>query len=335
MTAVRALGALAACALLPGCIAAIPAGAVALMGREHVMGGDRSSTPAPVSPPAPATLPEPATLAAPPASSAKPAAVPPAMQYLYGSGEAAALSVQSYQALWSYLQARVADRAAGRDLWSVVLSSGATLAEPRFMPCGKKKMAVVLDIDETALLNLGFEADDAHRAGPYDAGRWDRWEKTGGTAVSAVPGASEALSAARRAGIAVVYNSNRSAANAADTAAALDHAGLGPAVHGDTLWLRGDDDSGSAKDARRRAISEKYCVVALVGDQLGDFSDLFNAPGLATPVRRNAATETMIAPLWGLGWFILPNPVYGSALQGGFGDVFPMDKGWTDPAEER
>ena len=42
-------------------------------------------------------------------------------------------------------------------------------------------------------------------------------------------------------GVTVVFNSNRSAANAAQTQAAIDAAGLGPARHGDTLFLAGDE----------------------------------------------------------------------------------------------
>lgn len=262
--------------------------------------------------------------------------VPPGMQYLYGSGEAAALSVQAYQALWSYVRNRALDRKTGGNVWSVVLAPEGTLAAPKFTTCDKKPLAVVLDIDETALLNLGYEASDAQRQGAYDEQRWERWEQTGADKVSAVPGAVDALQAARREGVTVVFNSNRLAANAAQTEAAINGAGLGPAEHGKTLWLRGDDGTtSSAKDARRWQIADRYCVIALVGDQLGDFSDLFNAKELGPVTRRNAATETMVAPLWGAGWFMLPNPVYGSGLKGGFDEVFPADKRWSDPAEEK
>lgn len=271
-----------------------------------------------------------------PVTSAGAVPVPPGMQYLYGSGEAAALSIQAYQGLWSYVRNRALDRKTGGNLWSVVLSPEGTLAAPKFTSCDKKPLAVVLDIDETALLNLGYEASDAQRQGAYDEQRWERWEQTGADKVSAVPGAVEALQAARREGVTVIFNSNRLAANAAQTEAALDGAGLGPAEHGKTLWLRGDDGTtSSAKDARRWQIAERYCVIALVGDQLGDFSDLFNAKELGPVTRRNAASETMIAPLWGAGWFMLPNPVYGSGLKGGFDEVFPADKRWSDPAEEK
>jgi hypothetical protein len=29
---------------------------------------------------------------------------------------------------------------------------------------------------------------------------------------------------------------------------------------------------------------------------------------------------------------MLPNPVYGPGIRGGFDDVFPTDKRWADPA---
>lgn len=262
-----------------------------------------------------------------------PSGVPQGMQYLYGSGEAAALSVQAYQGLYDYLSKRVLDRRTGGEVAAVVLAEGSTLANPRFADCGDKPLAVVFDIDETLVLNLGYEHDEARRGTGFDAGRWGRWEATGGDKVEAVPGAVETIAAARRAGIAVIFNSNRAAENGAATAAMLDRLGLGPTVRGDTLWLMGDGGAGSGKDARRWAIAQKYCVVALVGDQLGDFSDLFNAPELQPSVRRTIATETMVAPMWGSGWFLLPNPVYGSGLKGGFDEVFPADKRWTDPAD--
>lgn len=255
---------------------------------------------------------------------------PPGMQYLYGSGEAAALSMQAYQALWNYLKNEIGYRRDKTQIRSVVLAPGSTLDNPRFDTCGKRPLAVVLDVDETALLNLGYEHDEAARGGTYDAARWSRWEQTGADKVAAVPGAAEALAAARREGFTVIFNSNRSAASAVQTAAAIEHAGLGPAALFDTLWLRGEGET-SGKDARRQKIAQRYCVVAMAGDQLGDFSDLFNAPDAPVAARRNSVGGTLLAPLWGAGWFMLPNPVYGTGLKGGLDDIFPPDARWTDP----
>jgi len=249
------------------------------------------------------------------------------MQYLYGSGEAAAVSRQAWAALVNY----VAGTMGGKDRRSVVLAEGSTLEDPKFIPCAGRPPAAVFDVDETVLLNLGFEHDELTGAAHRDFDdRWARWEKTGAHDVQPTPGAKEALDSLRGMGITVIFNTNRNAFNAAPTEQALNDAGLGPAVHGQTLWLAGDDANGSLKDGRRRTIASRYCVIAMGGDQLGDFSDLFN-DAASVPARRDATGLPGIASLWGHGWFVLPNPVYGTALQGGADDIFPKDKQWRDP----
>ena len=247
--------------------------------------------------------------------------VPPQFQYLYGSAEAAALSRQAFRALVNYASYR---RTTGD---SVVLKAGATLAAPQWEACAGKPRAAVFDADETVVLNLGVEALAARSpSAPFDPAQWERWERTGAKAVAPVPGAVEAFGALRAAGITVIVNSNRASATAAGTVAGLKAAGLGEFTPGTDLFLR---DGPSGKDARRTTISARYCVIAMGGDQLGDFSDLFNT--IPSPAeRRRVADSGTVAAMWGNGWFVLPNPVYGSALKGSFDDVFPADKRWSD-----
>lgn len=246
------------------------------------------------------------------------------MQYLYGTAEGAAISIQAWQALTGYVAARIRQRPAS----SVVLAQGATLAAPSYVPCGEKPFAAVFDVDETVLLNLGFEYDAATGT-PYSDARWDEWERTGAAKVAPVPGAVEALRALRAMNVRVVFNTNRLAANAGANRTAIEGAGLGPAVHRDTLYLQGDDTTGTRKDGRRAMIAERFCVIAMGGDQLSDFSDLFGISPMRT--RREAATAAPIAANWGAGWFVLPNPVYGSRLRGTIDDVFPTEMRWPDP----
>ncbi|MBA3678040.1 MAG: acid phosphatase [Sphingosinicella sp.] len=269
-----------------------------------------------------------ATISTPPA--AAPVQPPATMQWLYGSGEAAAISVQAYHAMRDH----VLDAARSRPLESMILTEGSTLASPRFEACGTKPLAVVLDVDETALLNLGYEYDESTKGRSYDQAIWDNWERTGADAVGPVPGAVTALNAMREAGVKIIFNSNRKAENAAFTEMAINQTGLGPARHRDTLYLQGDVGSGSAKDGRRARIASRFCVIAMAGDQLGDFSDLFNAKTLSVPDRRRASGSGIFAQKWGAGWFMLPNPVYGPGLRGSFDDIFPADKRWSDPAKE-
>ena len=268
----------------------------------------------------------------PPARPAPPVApdtlaVPGAMQWLYGSGEGASTGIQAYRAFREY----AVEAARHRPKSSVVLAAGATLEAPRFVPCGRKPLAVVLDVDETTLLNTGYEYDQAAGVRGFDTARWARWEQTGADKVAPIPGAVTALSAIRRAGIRVIFNSNRSAATAAYSEAALNGAGVGPARHGETLYLQGDVAPGGEKDPRRAEIASHYCVVAMAGDQFGDFTDLLNAKALSVPERRRIASGGPIARLWGNGWFMLSNPVYGPSIRGSFDAVFPADKRWIDP----
>ncbi len=246
--------------------------------------------------------------------------VPAGMQYLYASGEAAAASIQAWNALVGYVRAQ-------RTPTSVVLAPGATLAAPSWTGCGSKPKAAVFDVDETVLLNLGFEYD-ASTGRPWSEPRWQEWERTGIKQVAPVPGALAALTQLRAMGVTVVFNSNRAAANAAQTQAAIEAAGLGPARHGETLFLAGDDATGSKKDGRRATIAARYCVVAMGGDQLGDFSDLFNA-GQTPAARRAVVQSSAITAKWGAGWFVLPNPVYGTALKGSRDEVFPPAIHWA------
>lgn len=264
------------------------------------------------------------------AAAAQPAAAPTpsaGMQWLYGSGEGGAASLQVYAAFRDY----VLRRARQRPAYSVVLSPGATLAQPAFHRCGRRPLAVVLDVDETALQNLGYSYVETRSGRPYDEEVWDRWERTGARFVQPMPGAVQALTAIRRAGVTVIFNSNRLTRYAAQTQAAIEGAGLGPARHRQTLWLKGDLAPGSAKDPRRAEISRRYCVIAMAGDQLGDFSDLFNTQGLGVRPRREAATGGAFAGLWGNGWFLLSNPSYGPGIRGTIDDVFPADRRWSDP----
>ncbi len=286
-----------------------------------MLGACATAQTAPVSappPPAHAILPAPPSL---------PVVPPPGMQYLYGSGEAAALSIGVYHSLVDYAQAQVARRPSD----SVVLTDASTLDAPSFVPCGTKPFAAVFDVDETVVANLGYEWHEASSGKGYDGAVWDKWEKTGADYVTPIPGAVFAMNALRRMGVTVIFNTNRAAANAAQTADAIKAAGLGSAVHGETLFLAGDDKMGSKKDGRRATIAAKYCVIAMGGDQLGDFSDLFNQDGMSVKGRRSEVSSGWAARLWGAGWFVLTNPVYGSGLKGGFDDVFPTDKRWSVP----
>lgn len=254
-----------------------------------------------------------------------PTSPPTGQQWLYGSAEGAIASVQVYQAMANYVRMAAISAAPRRQ---VVLAEGSTPAAPKFDDCGAKPLAAVFDADETLIWNLGAMRYMAEQGKDFDPAIWDQWEKTGAGKAAAMPGVIDALSIMRGAGVTIIVNTNRSAANPKGSEDTLRAAGLGEFKHGETLFLMGDTPDGAGKDGRRALIASRYCVIAMGGDQLGDFAQAFNARGLSVADRKTMATTGPVAALWGKGWFLLSNPVYGPSIRGGFADIFPSDKQW-------
>lgn len=266
-----------------------------------------------------------ATTPAPePAPPSKAPDVPGGMQWLYGSAEGASASIQTYRAFERYVTAALRNR----PRQSVVLERDAALGSPSFVACDNKPFAVILDADETALQNQGLEYALAARGVSNDRPVMNAWQNAPQTAAPAMPGAVESLRNIRSLGVTVIFNTNRDTPTAAATAATLNSAGVGPAEHLKTLFLRGDVDGKSGKDGRRLHVAERYCVVAMAGDQMGDFTDLLNERGLSPLQRRQLATSGAVGALWGNGWFLLSNPVYGPGLRGTLDEVFSPENRW-------
>jgi 5'-nucleotidase (lipoprotein e(P4) family) len=265
------------------------------------------------------------------ASIAPPGEVSNGDKWLYGSAEASIATRQTFKALTDY----ALTVAKHRPQWSVILAQGSSpvgSSGVSYVPCSGRPLAAVFDADETLLWNVPPRRSNLlNNGGKFDPATWAAWEKSGAGHARAVPGAVEAFAALRAAGITPIVNTNRSAENADGTAATLRAAGLGSFVHAETLFLQGDDHEKGSKDGRRTRIAQHYCVIAMAGDQLGDFSNAFNDPGLTPSQRRAAATTGPVAALWGHGWFLLPNPSYGPWDKLKFDDVYGTDP-W-DPAQ--
>lgn len=279
-------------------------------------------------------------------------------QFVYGSGEGAAISRQAYASLVRYVLEQL--QKPQSDWRSVVLDTEAmqkvadpacagkscSVAKVQFASCAPgAKPAVVFDADETLLLNLGQEyAAIAHNQA-FTPARWEQWERESAAHVAPVPGALDALAAlAGKVTVLVVTNRDPKAAKPDPkdpkdfsdyTIEALKAAGLGTFLHDgspkQTIFLKGENgDTSSKKDGRRREILRRnYCVLAMAGDQLGDFSDLLSAMSMRES--RPAVQAGEIAGLWGNGWFLLPNAVYGNAVPypGDIDDVFPLSSHWS------
>lgn len=264
-----------------------------------------------------------------------PTSPPTGQQWLYGSAEGSLASAQVYKAMTAY----VLTKATSRPMTSVVIHDEVIMdadpknVQPGFESCGNKPLAAVFDADETLIWNVGAMRYMAKQGKDFDPAIWNEWEKTGAGKALAMPGAEMALKAMRDAGVTIIANTNRSAANAEGTEDTLRAAGLGEFKHGDTLFLMGDTPDGASKNGRRSRIASKYCVIAMAGDQLGDFWQLFNDKGNSVSDRKAMvlAKYPAITSLWGNGWFLFSNPVYGPSIRGGYDEIFTPETKW-EPA---
>lgn len=275
----------------------------------------------------------PASLAAPAADTSE-----QTVAWTFGTAESAMLSRQAFRALLAHVEA-------GRPVAGGSSAIVAQVADGRALmrPCTAEtaaRPAVVFDLDETLLWNVGHQQWQARHRQPFDPAIWAQWERDGGPGLLAAPGAVETVERLRALGITPVFNSNRAAANAAGTVRDLARLGFGAAVHGETLFLEGDTPGGSRKNARRELIAARYCVLAQAGDQMGDFTDAidFDSEGGRRPPaeRREIASETFGA-LWNRGWFLLPNPMYGrwNTPPLSLDDAVPEADRWTPEIKDR
>lgn len=260
-----------------------------------------------------ATSPAPVAIAAPLAPQPTVQGSLYATTWTYGSAEAVALGHQAYVGLTGFVTARLPALQGAAPFASALVTGVDAAGQPQRAACDaatRGRPAVALDIDETALLNTGaqYYAALGH---PYDEAEWAKWLDDRAAQPIAVPGAVAAMAALRRLGVTPIWISNATNSRQAVVAQALKLAGLGDAVPLDTLYLRGDVAPGSSKQPRRLKAAEKYCIIAMVGDQAGDFTDLIDGSKRPLPDRRGAA-DGAFAALWGQGWFMLPNPVYGA-----------------------
>jgi len=179
--------------------------------------------------------------------------------------------------------------------------------------------AVVMDLDQTVLDITSFQTFVYENELSYTPARWSVYEQVGVHEVLLVPGAGEFIAKAEALGVSVVYLSNRNEANQEFTIAAIEQVGLNTDGIEERLYLKPTGAS-SDKSPRRDAISARYNVLMIFGDNLRDFSEVFKPARLDD----GAATEDYLAAIqsrsdavedavchWGVDWFMLPNCMYG------------------------
>ena len=165
-----------------------------------------------------------------------------------------------------------------------------------------KPACVVLDIDETVLDNSPFEGKCIETGKSYSKESWKAWSDL--AQAEAIPGALDFCNYAKDKGVEVFYVTNRRSNEEEATLKNLVAHGF-PNANADHLFLRTDE---SSKKARRAAIEKDYQIVLLLGDNLGDFSEIFEdrSSDYGFPTVDENRDQ------FGQRFVLLPNPMYGS-----------------------
>jgi 5'-nucleotidase (lipoprotein e(P4) family) len=190
----------------------------------------------------------------------------------------------------------------------------------------RKPRAVIVDLDETILDNSRFEGMLLKKRVNYNQKDWTDWCNR--AEASAVPGAVEFLRYAASRGVTVFYITNRNDSQKQGTATNLKKLGF-PNVNDQTLLVQ-TDLKNSTKEPRRQSVGSKFHVVLLMGDDLNDFSDVFE--NSQTVESRKAAADRLREE-FGKRFIMLPNAMYGNWESAIYGYNFKLSE--TEKAEKR
>ena len=173
-----------------------------------------------------------------------------------------------------------------------------------------KPKAIIVDIDETMLDNSPFEAQLIKTNGKYSKDKWREWCNL--KIAKALPGAVSFTNFVKSKGVDVFYISNRYddlLEVSMENMQALNF----PFIDKNHFLLKKEI---SSKTLRREKIAADFEILMLLGDNLDDFSEIFEHR--KDNFGKNLVDENK--QLFGDKYFIFPNPMYGSwekAIYGG------------------
>jgi 5'-nucleotidase (lipoprotein e(P4) family) len=222
------------------------------------------------------------------------------------SAEYQALSLQVYAQATRDLPRRIAD-----DAWSALPGHEGTSDKPP---------AVILDIDETVASGVDMEMTMV----PFNSVRQYEWGLTHQTIP--IRGVAEFVTSAEELGVEVFFVTNRPCESRSDTTdRCIQEQGVVDLVA--EIGIETDREHvlmaferpqwNKEKLSRREHVAESHRVIMLFGDDYADFVACSRAiPGApcttaASRKSREDALDTY-KDYWGNGWYLLPNPMYGS-----------------------
>ena len=171
----------------------------------------------------------------------------------------------------------------------------------QYKPQSSKPLAIITDIDETILDNSPYAVSQALEGKDYVATSWYNWTDLG--AADTIPGAGSLLRYAASKGIETFYITNREERERSSTIANLAKLGL-PNADATHLLTK---STTSGKEPRRQSVMATHEVIFLMGDNLADFTGLYDKKSMAD---RKAQTDAFFNE-FGKRFIVLPNPNYG------------------------
>ena len=176
------------------------------------------------------------------------------------------------------------------------------------MPKGQpaRPVCVIMDVDETVLDNSAYQQELILSNSSFTGESWSRFVNA--QVSPAVPGAKSFVDTCRRLGVTVFFVTNRDFSLETATRANLISEGLMKPSDPDLILSKNEcPEWTSGKSVRRKSIAATYRVIMLLGDDLNDF--LFvNKSNL----QQRSELAEQYQHYWGVRWFMLPNPDYGS-----------------------
>jgi 5'-nucleotidase (lipoprotein e(P4) family) len=179
-----------------------------------------------------------------------------------------------------------------------------------------KPIAIVTDIDETVMDNSPYSGYLINANEEYTPATWAAWVSK--KSAEAVPGALEFFNYAASKDVAIFYVSNRNVQLQKETMDNLKSLGF-PSVTEKHVLLK---STTSGKEPRRDEVSKTHQIELLLGDNLSDFSTVFENQSTQ---ERNSAAERLQAE-FGKKFIVLPNPMYGDWETKG---IYESNYNWT------
>ncbi|MCH2198453.1 MAG: 5'-nucleotidase, lipoprotein e(P4) family [Flavobacteriales bacterium] len=180
----------------------------------------------------------------------------------------------------------------------------------------EKPLAIITDIDETVLDNSPYSGMQVQEDLEFDKNDWIEWGKQ--QSAPEVPGAVEFFNFADSLGVEVFYISNRYHVQIDETLANMQALDL-PNADTSHVFLKTET---SEKQARRDRVLNDYEVVLYLGDNLSDFSSVFDGQGTAA---RNQSAKDLQAS-FGDQFIVFPNPMYGDWESKG---IYEAGRDWS------